>query len=241
MSSAPTDGTAPAPGRAGAVLSAAAVAVGCVLFLGAFVLAALFYRPYAVPTGSMAPTVDAGARVLAERIDGGQVRRGDVVVFEDAQWGGMPMIKRVVGVGGDEVACCDARGRLTVDGTPVDEPYVAGTASAAAFRTTVPEGTLFLLGDSRGESVDSRALLADGGHGAVPRDAVRARVDGAVWPLGSAGALERPGGFAALPGGVSEPGPLRALTWALGAGAALVLGGAAYGPVARRAGRRQRP
>lgn len=105
-------------GRAGAMVSGLAVAVGCVLFLGGFIWAAVVYKPYTVPTASMSPTVNAGDRVLAERIDGADVRRGDVVVFADSVWGDTPMVKRVVGIGGDTVACCDKDGRLTVDGTP---------------------------------------------------------------------------------------------------------------------------
>lgn len=70
------------------------------------------YKPYTVPTGSMTPTVNAGDRVLAQRIDGSEVRRGDVVVFTDPVWGDMPMVKRVVGIGGDRIACCGKGGRL---------------------------------------------------------------------------------------------------------------------------------
>ena len=65
----------------GSVLSGLAVAVGCVLFLGGFAWGAVQYKPYTVPTQSMSPTVKAGDRVLAQRISGGDVRRGDVVVF----------------------------------------------------------------------------------------------------------------------------------------------------------------
>lgn len=99
-------------GKLGSKLSGLAVAVGCVLFLGGFAWAAVVYRPYTVPTESMTPTVNAGDRVLAQRVDGGEVRRGDVVVFTDAAWGDMPMVKRVVGIGGDRIACCEKDGRL---------------------------------------------------------------------------------------------------------------------------------
>ncbi|MFF5564991.1 signal peptidase I [Streptomyces sp. NPDC012623] len=234
-------------GRLGSVLSGLAVAVGCVLFLGGFVWAAVEYRPYAVPTNSMDPTVKAGDRVLAQRISGGEVRRGDVVVFTDEQWGDMPMLKRVVGVGGDKIACCDAGGRLTVNGEPVEEPYVqdmiGGRASSGDFDATVPEGQLFLLGDERGVSLDSRGHLQDAGQGSVPRSAVDARVDAVVWPWG--GPIARPDGFAALPGGISSPGPLRTIAVAVPAGVVLIFGGALYGPVAglvarsRGAGRRK--
>ncbi|MFI7278276.1 signal peptidase I [Streptomyces sp. NPDC049879] len=223
----------------GRLLSGAAVAVGCVLFLGGFVLAALLYQPYTVPTGSMAPAVAAGDRVLAQRVDGDDVRRGDVVVFRDETWGDIPMLKRVVGVGGDEVACCDAEGRLRINGEPVTEPYVHSRhgASATGFDVTVPDGELFVLGDDRMDSLDSRSHITETQTGTVPRETVEARVEATVWPLGRLGGLPSPGGFADLPGGISEPGPLRPLCWAMGGGAVLIFAGAAYGPLARRASR----
>ncbi|MEU2768843.1 signal peptidase I [Streptomyces diastaticus] len=231
-----TAGTHEGHGRLGRILSGAAVALGCVLFLGGFAWGALLYQPYAVPTGSMAPTIGAGERVLAQRIDGADVRRGDVVVFNEAEWGDLPMVKRVVGVGGDEVACCTG-GRLTVNGEPVDEPYLpSGTPASVAGipRTTVPEGRLFLLGDERAGSLDSTAHLQEAGQGSVSRDAVVARVDAVAWPM--EGMLDRPAGFAALPGGISEPGPLKAVVAAVAGGVVLILGGAAWGPVAGRFG-----
>ncbi|MEU3450668.1 signal peptidase I [Streptomyces thermolilacinus] len=227
-------------GRLGGVLSGLAVAVGCALFLGGFAWGAVLYRPYTVPTESMHPTVTSGDRVLAERIDGSEVRRGDIVVFTDPDWGDLPMIKRVVGVDGDKVACCDADGRLTVNGRPVHEPYLSSqgwgakeTASPTAFTATVPDGHLFLLGDQRASSQDSRVHLQEAGKGSVPRSAVTARLDAVVWPLDGIAVIDRPRGFAALPGGVSQPGPVRPLAWAVASGAALVLAGAAYGPLAR--------
>lgn len=217
-------------------LSGLAVALGCVLFLGGFVWGAVVYQPYTVPTDSMAPTVGSGDRVLAERIDGSEVRRGDVVVFQDTGWGAVPMLKRVVGVDGDRVACCDRQGRLTVNGEPVEEPYLEGSgpASPTAFDTTVPEGELFLLGDHRRDSLDSRNRLTEGDHGAVRRDAVSARVDATAWPPSKVGMWERASGFDRLPGGGSEPGPLMTILVLVVAGAVLIFGGAAYGPVARR-------
>ncbi|MFI8325365.1 signal peptidase I [Streptomyces sp. NPDC085529] len=233
-------------GRLGSVLSGLAVAVGCLLFLGGFVGGALLYRPYTVPTGSMAPTFEGGSKVLAQRIDGDEVRRGDIVVFEDPLWGGSTMVKRVVGVGGDTVACCGDQGRLTVNGTPVEEPYLRpgpdGTvrASGEDFSATVPADSLFLLGDDRASSLDSRTHLEDAAQGSVPRSTVVARVDAVAWPL-PGDLMDRPAAFAALPGGVSTPGPLPLLLTAVAAGAVLILGGAAYGPVAGRLRARTRP
>jgi signal peptidase I len=228
-------------GRLGSVLSGLAVAVGCVLFLGGFVWGAVLYKPYTVPTDSMAPTVDVGDRVLAQRIDGSEVRRGDVVVFTDSVWGDLPMVKRVVGVGGDTVSCCDRQGLLSVNGKSIEEPYLRAGESASpdGFETSVPKGNLFLLGDHRRTSQDSRVHLADRDHGSVPRGAVDARVEATAWPLGGFGMLAEPTPFEALPGGVSEPGPLRLIFVSVITGMVLILGGAAYGPMARRAGRRR--
>ncbi|NEC66199.1 signal peptidase I [Streptomyces sp. SID9727] len=216
------------------------MALGCLLFLGGFIWGALVYQPYTVPTGSMTPTVEAGDKVLAQRVDGSEVRRGDVVVFNDPEWGNTPMVKRVVGVGGDKIACCGEDGRLTVNGIPMDEPYLRSPdrASAQDFTAEVPKGQLFLLGDDRTVSLDSRVHLEDAMHGSVPRDAVESRVDAVAWPLGSM--IDRPEAFAALPGGVSSAGPLRIQLTALAVGVVLILGGAAYGPLAARAARPKR-
>ncbi|MFJ3580713.1 signal peptidase I [Streptomyces sp. NPDC090127] len=225
-------------GRLGSVLSGLAVAVGCVLFLGGFVWGALLYQPYSVPTDSMTPALAVGSKVLAERIDGDEARRGDIVIFNDPLWGGSTMVKRVVGVGGDTVACCDKDGRLMIDGKAVVEPYTGGGAAASGreFSAAVPEGKLFLLGDERHHSLDSRTHLEDVGQGSVPRSTVTGRVDAVAWPAPDV--VERPAGFAALPGGVSVPGPVEPLFYAIVGGCVLILGGAAYGPVARLAGRR---
>ncbi|GAB2759586.1 signal peptidase I [Streptomyces bullii] len=225
----------PAGSRTGQRLSGLAVALGLILFLGGFAWGAVVYRPYTVPTSSMSPTITAGERVLAQRVDGGAVRRGDVVVFKDATWANVPMVKRVVAVGGDTVSCCQD-GKLKVNGKRIDEPYLPnGTAAEVSnFPTvTVPEGRLFLLGDERGNSVDSTAHLTDAASGTVSRKAVEARVDAVVWPMH--GMLKSPTGFETL-GALSSPGPLRTIVGLVIAGAVLVLGGAAYGPVAKRAG-----
>ncbi|MFJ4716162.1 signal peptidase I [Streptomyces sp. NPDC088785] len=224
-------------GKAGSVLSGIAVALGCVLFLGGFVWGAFVYQPYTVPTDSMTPTIGAGDRVLAQRIDGSVVKRGDVVVFQEATWGDLPMVKRVVGIGGDRIACC-TDGQLTVNGKKIDESYLpAGkNASLSGIKsTTVPRGRLFLLGDERSGSLDSSVHLGDSEKGSVERGAVQARVDAVAWPLN--GMLAKPTGFEDLPGGISHPGPLKWMVYAVVGGAVLVLGGAAYGPIAKRSRR----
>ncbi|MER6956790.1 signal peptidase I [Streptomyces sp. NPDC000618] len=229
----------PVGSRTGQRLSGLAVALGLVLFLAGFGWGALVYRPYTVPTSSMSPTIAAGDRVLAERIDGGEVRRGDVVVFTDKTWASdSAVVKRVVAIGGDTVACC-TDGKLTVNGKQIEEPYLpAGSlAEIKNFPTvTVPDGRLFLLGDEREGSLDSTAHLSDAAQGTVARGAVTARVDAVVWPMN--GMLKRPTGFETL-GSLSQPGPLRTMGWMIVVGAVLVLGGGAYGPIAKRTSARR--
>lgn len=231
--------TGPVGGRTGQRLSGLAVALGLVLFLGGFAWGAVLYRPYTVPTGSMTPTIDAGDRVLAQRVDGDEIRRGDVVVFTDTSWvTGASVVKRVVAVGGDTVSCC-TDGKLTVNGKKIDETYLKGgvVEDKSIPTVKVPQGRLFLLGDERQGSLDSSAHLTDTAQGTVSRSAVTARVDAVVWPM--KGMLERPTGFEPL-GALSSPGPLRTIFVLIILGAVLVLGGGAYGPVAKLFGGRSR-
>jgi signal peptidase I len=232
--------TGPVGSRTGQRLSGLAVALGIVMFLGGFAWGAVLYRPYTVPTSSMSPTIAAGDRVMAERVDGDEVRRGDVVVFKDTAWvANALVVKRVVAVGGDTVSCC-TEGKLTVNGKQIDEPYLpAGSlAEDTNFPTVkVPKGRLFLLGDERQGSLDSTAHLTDAAGGTVSQDAVTARVDAVVWPMD--GMLEPPTGFETL-GALSAPGPLRTIVVLIVAGGVLVLGGGAYGPIAKRMGGRSR-
>jgi signal peptidase I len=228
-------GTGPAGSRTGQRLSGLAVALGVVLFLGGFAWGAVIYRPYTVPTTSMTPTIHAGDRVLAQRVDGSEVRRGDVVVFNDTSWvTGSAVVKRVVAVGGDTVSCC-TDGKLTVNGKQIDETYLEGNVVEDKKIPTVkvPKGRLFLLGDEREGSLDSSAHLDDAAQGTVAASAVTARVDAVVWPM--KGMLERPTGFETL-GALSQPGPLRLILGLIVVGAVLVLGGGAYGPIAKRLG-----
>ncbi|MHA6763109.1 signal peptidase I [Streptacidiphilus sp. PAMC 29251] len=242
--------------RLGGILQGAGITIGLIGLIGGFVLLAFQYRPYTVPTDSMVPTVQPGDVLLAHPVKGTQVGRGDVIIFKDPVWGTSAEVKRVIGVAGDTVACCDSKGRTTVDGTPVTEPYLepAGTAPASAgsassatgltiggtgptigdatrFSSTVPAGRLFLMGDNRDVSLDSRVHL-DSFDGTIPVSGVIARVEGKAWPLGDAGTIDRTSAFDALPGPrATAHGPLAALTYAIIAGAALVLLTAAAGTV----------
>lgn len=232
--------TGPVGSRTGQRLSGLAVALGLVLFLGGFAWGAVIYRPYTVPTGSMTPTIGIGDRVLAQRVDGDEIRRGDIVVFTDKTWvTNAAVVKRVVAVGGDTVSCC-TDGKLTVNGKAIDETYLKGgpVEDKSIPTVKVPQDRLFLLGDDRQGSLDSSAHLTDAARGTVARSAVTARVDAVVWPM--KGMVERPVAFEPL-GALSSPGPLRAIFILIVAGAVLVLGGGAYGPVAKLFGRSSRP
>ncbi|MEU1287112.1 signal peptidase I [Kitasatospora sp. NPDC005856] len=232
----------PVPARAGrgpaAVLQGVALALGLVLMVGGFALIAIDYRPYKIPTASMHPTLRAGDTVLARKADGGDIGRGDVVVFRDQAWGSELMVKRVVAVGGDTVATTGAEHRLTVNGQPVDEPYLATQGRQGdAFSVTVPQGRLFLLGDNRVGSLDSRTHLEVDG-GTVPAEAVEARVEATVLPFGRMGLLGRVTDFDGFAGPrASQPGPLEPLAYAAVAGAALILVTSAVGGVAALARR----
>jgi signal peptidase I len=107
-------------------------------------------------------------------------------------------IKRVIGVPGDTVKCCDAKGRVTVNGTPLDEKsylYAGDVPSQKFFEFKVPAGRLWVMGDHRSVSLDSRAHQGDPGGGAIPQDQVVGRAFVIVWPFSRAGTLPIPGTF----------------------------------------------
>jgi signal peptidase I len=98
-------------------------------------------------------------------------------------------VKRVVGLPGDHVICCDAQGRITVNGRALAEPYVAqgDPASTQPFDVVVPPRRLWVMGDHRSDSADSRAHLGDPGGGTVPLDRVIGKVLVRFWPLARLG------------------------------------------------------
>jgi signal peptidase I len=125
--------------------------------------------------GSMEPTVKAGQVISARPVGSDYVpQRGDIVLFHPSgeQWGDSksPFLKRVIAVAGETIACCDKEGRVTIDGAPLDEPYVATNSpldqlpnprSCLSRRfepVTVAKSTIFVMGDNRMASNDSRCL-----------------------------------------------------------------------------------
>ena len=102
------------------------------------------------------------------------------------------LIKRVIGVGGDRVVCCSTSGKIEVNGIEVDEPYIyAGNKpSDSTFDVTVPKGFIWVMGDHRGASADSRFHTDDPNKGMVPLDKVTGRALFVIWPLKHLGVLE---------------------------------------------------
>lgn len=154
--------------------------------------------PFSIPSRSMAPTLQVDDRILVDRATYRfrNVRRGEVIVFDGTgAFGSVEQtdyVKRVIALGGDRVACCDRRGRLTVNGESVDERgylYPDDEPSQLRFDVAVPEGELWVMGDHRSESRDSRAHLGNPGGGTVPTGDVIGRVLGVVWPPSRVGGL----------------------------------------------------
>ncbi|WP_432027305.1 signal peptidase I [Streptomyces sp. 1222.5] len=177
-----------------------------VLLLNTFVA-----QPFEIPSGSMERGLRIGDRVLVNKLAyrfGAQPRRGDVIVFDGTGYfGDADYVKRVVGVGGDHVVCCDKEGRIEVNGRSVDESsflYPGNSASSVPFDIAVPAGRLFVLGDHRSHSSDSRDHLGSPGGGMIPVDDVIGRADWIVWPYGHWAHLRRPPAYARVPAAPAE-------------------------------------
>jgi len=184
-----------------------------------------FVQMFFVPSGSMRPLFVDDDRILVQKISywNGPVKRGDVVVFDDpgGRWLGVEgaprlspvqkalsevglyptgghLVKRVIGVGGDRVVCCDKQGRVTVNGVPLSEKsYImrGATPSDRPFDVTVPKGRLWVMGDNRANSEDSRYHQDLPGGGTVPEKDVVGKVWAIVWPFDRAHRLAEPRTF----------------------------------------------
>jgi signal peptidase I len=114
--------------------------------------------------------------------------------------GEQDLIKRVIGVGGDTVQCCDPQGRLLVNGTPLDEPYLypGNPPSMMKFTEHVPPGRLWVMGDHRSDSADSRFHTDRPGGGTIPESLVVGRAFVIGWPVGHWQRLKEPATFGAV-------------------------------------------
>lgn len=169
-----------------AVLEWLAVVVGALL--AALLIKTFLFQAFYIPSSSMEPTLLVGDRVLVNKLsyEFGDVERGDVIVFHKPET--LPeseideFIKRVVGLPGDVIEARE--GVVFVNGLALDEPYLPdGTFTAGLAETIVPPDSVFVLGDNRGNSTDSRVF------GAVEVDSIVGQAFVRVWPLGDIGGL----------------------------------------------------
>lgn len=136
-----------------------------------------------VADDAMQPSLAPGDRVLVT--PWGDPSPGAIaLVRAPASWGatGEEALVRIIAVGGQTVACCDAQGRIIVDGEPIDEAYVIGPTDQVPFEVMVPTGRVFVLADRRDTARDSRALLGDPDGGTISVDDVIGRVLVVAWP-----------------------------------------------------------
>jgi signal peptidase I len=203
------------------------LAIALVLAIG---IKYFFVQAFYIPSPSMEPMFVKNDRILVQKVSywGSKgPRRGDIVVFKDpGGWlpaeesrtasnpvtkaleavglypSGGHLVKRVIGIGGDRVKCCDAQGRVTVNGKALDETsYLPkGTVpSDQRFDVHVPAGHLWVMGDNRGDSADSRFHLREPGGGFVADDLVVGKVWALIWPVKRARWARTPATFAGIP------------------------------------------
>ena len=187
-----------------------------IALLLAVIIKTFAIQAFWIPSGSMENTLEINDRVLVNKIvyHTRPIHRGDIVVFNgDGSWdpGSIPtngnifqqfasgfssmfgfghpgdiLIKRVIGLPGDRVACCDAQGRVTVNGVPLSEQsylYPGDVPSIQRFNIVVPPGRLWVMGDHRLVSDDSRDHMGDPGGGTIPESAVIGRAFVIIWPI----------------------------------------------------------
>ncbi|HWC22639.1 MAG TPA: signal peptidase I [Flexivirga sp.] len=181
-----------------------------------FLVKTFLAQPFYIPSASMESTLDIGDRIIVSKFtpQHSPLHRGDVIVFEDPKtWGSTPhhpsllkrivqdslvfvgvlpgggdhVVKRIIGLPGDKVACCTKTGKLTVNGVPITEPYInkGSVPSSTPFSITVPKDKVWVMGDNRNDSADSR--LHDGNSGgklgSVPMSDITGQVVAIAWPI----------------------------------------------------------
>jgi signal peptidase I len=171
-----------------------------VLFAVAFLLAqgvkTWVVQPYVIPSGSMIPAIAIGDHVLVNKFvyDFSPPQRGDVVILDDPTGETPMLIKRVIGVAGERVDVHD--GSVYINGVKLVEPYTYGKPSLPGpypLPTVVPNGYVWVMGDNRTNSQDSRWI------GPQPVSAIHGKAFFTYWPLDRAGTYELSGTAAALP------------------------------------------
>ncbi|AJT41216.1 signal peptidase I [Psychromicrobium lacuslunae] len=192
-----------------------------VIVLVSSLIRAFWLEVYYIPSESMNPQFLSGERVAVSRTDYGfgPIHRGDLVVFDgrgsfdpldsgrgavlDALHGlgqfigvvgsDTVYVKRVIGIAGDRVKCCSVEGKITVNGESLNEPYLfpGDAPSATSFDVVVPAGKLWLMGDHRSISADSRSLLGAPGGGLISLNKVIGRPIQILWPLDKFGNVPR--------------------------------------------------
>jgi signal peptidase I len=170
-------GPAAKRGRTGRIVFWALFAAAAACLVAAFFWGKQTSGWFSVPSSSMEPTVQPGDEVVAGL--GSAVRRGDMIIlrlpsgFSTKISTGGDYVRRVIGLPGDRVACCDSDGRVTVDGKPLNETYLypGDRPSEQSFSVTLGAGQLWVLGDHRSIAVDSRIW------GPVPEGDVAGRVE----------------------------------------------------------------
>jgi signal peptidase I len=228
------------------------------------VLKAFVVQVFSIPSGSMENTLLPGDRILVSKIvyRFRPIARGDIVVFSGAGSWDPPAqppsnwftgilddagnlvgiagpdtdyVKRVIGIPGDHVACCNDKGQVTVNGVPLSESsyiYPGAAPSQLRFSITVPPGRLWVMGDNRADSDDSRYRSMDPEEGTIPESAVVGRAFLIIWPLSRISDLPIPNTF--------EQTGLSAAAAVAAAPPATVAGGTALTGVAVLTWRRRR-
>jgi signal peptidase I len=201
--------------------------LGVIAVVLALIIKTYAIQAFFIPSGSMENTLDIGDRVLINKLvyDFRGIHRGDIIVFDGrGSWDpstpsssnifsrfGSDLegivgishdssiyIKRVIGLPGDRVVCCNANGQITVNGVPLTEQsylYPGNQPSAQPFKVTVPPGRLWVMGDHRAVSYDSRGHIGDPGGGTIPESAVLGRAFVIIWPPSRWGVLNIPATF----------------------------------------------